>query len=803
MKRVILAGIPPEVGGWLEERLPGVKCVAAATIEQLRTALPADLVLLDHSLGPVQTGVPTFYSVDHIAQAVSGFQRILVHPLDPDELLKNVANTLEISLGGGATMAIRKLWTRHRPEAIQRARAILEVTDESRREAERAAHRLAGSAGTFGYPKVSELAKEAETLLQGTARLDQDRLHYLGRTILQELGEEVEATAPPVEHHAHPYVGQVLSEPTVAVWEERLSILHKAAAAVVQKTLTGVDAENAIQEARRLRVACGLFGLHRAAEMAGEIQALIAKRDGAKLADRVLALRKELARDQPPPPPRDLAGKTVLLAAEDSTRFEDLRLSMRLHGLRPVFLPLDVEELPEADAALIEHTPASRTDFFKLLGRLADHRVATVVLADQADLGERVRATRMGMNAFMEPGTPLEDVFAQLLNVLRAHGETGHPILCVDDDESLLEVLSALLTSSGYRVVTESDSLKAWERLHEVEPELVILDVDMPSLNGIELCRVFRQEPRWATLPIIFLTANREPETIARLFAAGADDFVMKPLAGPELLTRVKARLDRLRRTWSAVQTGQSGGRRLARERLGWLLQLAYRLQQPVCVGLVKSDDHQRFKGIVEVGDVLARWNRGTLVIAMMAVSRQEGLARLSTVVGDAKAALACFPADGGSLEELMPTLEEALAQGHAGRVASPSSSTFTHDAVVVDDDAMIGGLVVATLESEGFIVTWRKDSAEALEGLLNGHLKPRVLLLDVDMPGLDGFAVLAKLSEAGLAREMRVIMLTGISGSEQRVFQAVEGGAFDYVAKPFDPSLLVARVKRARESLS
>ncbi len=802
MKRVVLAGIPAEVGVWLEERLPGVKCVTTNTSSELQAALPAELVLLDHSLGPVQTGVPTFYSVDHVAQAVSGFQRILIHPLDPDELLRNVATALEISLGGSATMAIRKLWTRHRPEAIQRARAILEVTDESRREAERAAHRLAGSAGTFGYPKVSELAKEAENLLQGTTKLDGERLRHLGRTILHELGEQVEA-APPVEHHAHPFVGQVLSEPTVAVWEERLGILHRAAAAVVQRTLTPEDAENAIQEARRLRVACGLFGCHRAAELAGEIQNLLMTGEGAKLADRVLALRKELARDQPPPPPRDLAGKTVLLAAENPTRFEDLRLSMRLHGLRPVFLPLDVEELPDADAALIEHTPASRAEFFRLLGRLADRRVATVVLADQADLGERVRATQMGINAFMEPGTPLEDVFTQLLTVLRAHGETGHPILCVDDDEGLLEVLSALLTSSGYRVVTESDSLKAWERLHEVEPELVILDVVMPSLTGVELCRVIRQEPRWATLPIVFLTANREPETIARLFAAGADDFVMKPLAGPELLTRVKARLDRLRRTWSAVQTGQSGGRRLARERLSWLLQLAYRLQQPVCVGLVKSDYLKRFKGIVEVGDVLAPWARGTLVIAMIAVSRQEGLARLETVVGEAKAALACFPADGGSLEELMPVLEQALASGHAGRVASPSSSAFTHDVVVVDDDPMIGGLVVATLESEGFIVTWRKDSTEAMEGLLSGSLKPRVLLLDVDMPTTDGFAVLTRLSEAGLAREMRIIMLTGISGSEQRVFQAVEGGAFDYVAKPFDPALLVARVKRARESLS
>jgi len=797
VKRVVLAGIPAEVGHWLEERLPGLRSIAVGTVAELRGALPADLVLLDHTLGPVPLEVPTFYSVDNLTQVESGFSRILVHPLDPDELLRHVCTELGLELGDGKTVAIRRLWTRHRPEAIARGKAILEVTPESRREAERAAHRLAGSAGTFGYPKVTELAREAESLLQGSSALDLKRLRYLGTSILHELGEN---TAPlePVPHNPHPFTGPVLSEPTYAVWEERLTILHRAATEVVQGQLTPEERENACQEARRLRVACGLFGCLRAAELAAEIQGLLLARapDGARLADRVLALRKELAREQPPPPPRDLMGKTVLLASADPTRFEDLRLSARLHGLRPVYLPLHAAELPEADAALVEHTPATRGEFFQLLGRLAQRRIATVVLADQADLGERVRATRMGLNVFMEPGTPLEDVFNQLLTVLRAHGETGHPILCVDDDPSLLAVLSEVLTGAGFRVVTEDQPLKAWERMAQVEPELVILDVDMPVLNGIELCRVIRQDPRWATLPILFLTANREPDIIARLFAAGADDFVMKPVAGPELLSRVKARLDRLRRSWTAIQTGQSGGRRLARERITWLLQLAYRLQQPVCVALVKSDDFKRFKAVLEVGDVLARWSRGVLVVAMMAASRQDGTARLAAVLGEARSALACFPADGGSVEELMPALEEALAVSSAGTVAAPSAAAFTHDVLVVDDDPMIGGLVVATLEAEGLIVTWRKDSEEALTSLLSGALKPRVVLLDVDMPGMNGFDVLSRLSAAGL--KLKVIMLTGASEPQKRVFQALESGASDYVAKPFEPALLVGRVRRA-----
>jgi len=121
-------------------------------------------------------------------------------------------------------------------------------------------------------------------------------------------------------------------------------------------------------------------------------------------------------------------------------------------------------------------------------------------------------------------------------------------VLCVDDDAELLQAVRALLEAQRLEVHTLSDPLHFWSRLGEVRPDLVVLDVEMPYVNGIELCRVVRADPRWRTLPVLFLTARTEPETVYRVFAAGADDYVGKPLIGPELITRIRNRLERARR---------------------------------------------------------------------------------------------------------------------------------------------------------------------------------------------------------------------------------------------------------------
>ena len=130
-------------------------------------------------------------------------------------------------------------------------------------------------------------------------------------------------------------------------------------------------------------------------------------------------------------------------------------------------------------------------------------------------------------------------------------------VLAVDDDALILETLQQILPRWGINTVTLNNPLRLWDVLEREMPDLLILDVDMPHINGVELCRVIRNGDIWSGLPILFLTAHRDPESILQLYSAGADDYVAKPFTEPEVITRIFNRLERNRllRHWQQPKT--------------------------------------------------------------------------------------------------------------------------------------------------------------------------------------------------------------------------------------------------------
>ena len=124
-------------------------------------------------------------------------------------------------------------------------------------------------------------------------------------------------------------------------------------------------------------------------------------------------------------------------------------------------------------------------------------------------------------------------------------------ILLIDDDRTLLELLSAHLQSVGYRALTASDSPAGLRFAIEARPDLVILDVMMPGMDGWEVCTRLRAT---SNIPIIMLTAKGEEFDKLRGFRLGVDDYVTKPFSFAELVARVGAVLTRLRQ---APQPGQ------------------------------------------------------------------------------------------------------------------------------------------------------------------------------------------------------------------------------------------------------
>ena len=119
-------------------------------------------------------------------------------------------------------------------------------------------------------------------------------------------------------------------------------------------------------------------------------------------------------------------------------------------------------------------------------------------------------------------------------------GTARETVLVADDSTTVLAMVSARLERAGYDVVTATRGDEALRLAKELHPRLVVLDVEMPGLDGVEVARQLRADESLAGLLIILLTAHTEAEDVATGLAAGADDYLTKPFSPQELQARIE-----------------------------------------------------------------------------------------------------------------------------------------------------------------------------------------------------------------------------------------------------------------------
>lgn len=113
-------------------------------------------------------------------------------------------------------------------------------------------------------------------------------------------------------------------------------------------------------------------------------------------------------------------------------------------------------------------------------------------------------------------------------------------ILIIDDDKTMTDLLKALLSMEGHTPTAVNDSTKAIEIAGSVDPDLITLDLMMPGLTGYELCELLHQDPKFANIPIIIVSARDDADSRQRALRAGAKDYVVKPFDADELIQKIK-----------------------------------------------------------------------------------------------------------------------------------------------------------------------------------------------------------------------------------------------------------------------
>lgn len=170
-----------------------------------------------------------------------------------------------------------------------------------------------------------------------------------------------------------------------------------------------------------------------------------------------------------------------------------------------------------------------------------------LVLADQDTLENRVAITAYAVQRYVtKPIQPME-LLALVTQVLAETRPNTATAMIVDDDPMVLKYLSGVLLAQGIQTTCLLHPSQFWELAQVVKPALLLLDLEMPDYNGIELCKTVRQDAQYRDLPILMVTAHTDGSSTQNAFAAGADDVLPKPVSETLLLTRIKHYLNHRR----------------------------------------------------------------------------------------------------------------------------------------------------------------------------------------------------------------------------------------------------------------
>lgn len=126
-------------------------------------------------------------------------------------------------------------------------------------------------------------------------------------------------------------------------------------------------------------------------------------------------------------------------------------------------------------------------------------------------------------------------------------------ILIIDDEQDILDLLSYNLKKEGFSIITAKDGASGKKAAISSAPDLIILDLMLPGIDGLELCRILKKEPQTALVPIIMLTAKGQEMDKVKGLEMGADDYVTKPFSVKEIIARVKALLRRTTKETSEI----------------------------------------------------------------------------------------------------------------------------------------------------------------------------------------------------------------------------------------------------------
>ncbi|WP_088894909.1 response regulator [Leptolyngbya ohadii] len=321
--------------------------------------------------------------------------------------------------------------------------------------------------------------------------------------------------------------------------------------------------------AHKLVGSMGMFGLIDASQRARDLEQVmkVSFLKAEQIEEAIQAvefLKQAIAQAQVTPPPKTQSLPTPNTFSHSFTQIlivdDDLLLADRLR-IEAIAWHLQVEiatDLTVARQMIAQHPPnvilldlsfPGEESGLTLMQELEQRslKIPVVIFTAKENLRDRIAAARLGVSAFLQKPIPAHEILKTVTDVLNrnSHFPQTDRLLIVDDDPGFLKALSERLSERGLQVTTTADPQSFWQTLTSCSPNVLILDLEMPEFDGVELCQVVRADPKWQHLKVLFLSAHTEAEMINKAYAAGADDYISKSALGNDLVTRILYRVGR------------------------------------------------------------------------------------------------------------------------------------------------------------------------------------------------------------------------------------------------------------------
>lgn len=361
-------------------------------------------------------------------------------------------------------------------------------------------------------------------------------------------------------------IHQRMQSITTRVWTKfkdklisQVTVIEQAASALMLGQLSETLRIQAEQVAHKLAGSLGIFGAIEGSKLAKRIEVLLQEptltiAQSQVLNQQLSQLKQELAQEPQLPLEAEPSDESPMLLIVDDDlllaehiRIEAIAWNLRVEIATDLTVARKMIAQAPPDVVLLDLCfPGAGEDGLSLLQELGSRRSPIPVLAftGRESLSDRVSVARLGGCAFLQKPLPAQQILKVVMDTLqRTPSQAGYRIMAVDDDSSFLSNLVQQLHPWGIDVVILDNPVQFWDYLTGTSPDLLLLDVQMPCFNGLDLCKVIRNDPRWQHLPVLFLSAHTSSEMVDQAFAAGGDDYLSKTASGKDLALNIIRRL--------------------------------------------------------------------------------------------------------------------------------------------------------------------------------------------------------------------------------------------------------------------